>query len=318
MAGVQDIAQASLDRIAQSHDLDGIPTFLDFREALEASSPDAVLMAPVAEAHAAAALTAIEAGCHVLIEKPMATALSDAFQVVNAAEKRGVVVGVVQNWRAKSVGLALREAIGSGRIGRVGNVFFRYVRDREQPHLPAYLFDEPYPLLYAMAIHHFDLFRFALGENIVAVEGRPFTPPWSRYKSPPGVQLWMQTESGVPISYVGTFSSTNRHIAQENLIVEGAAGSISNESRWGEPPLLFSGRGDQQPVDLTAGEPVGVREQYDRADERYLEDFYGPSDSAERHFAQPRITSGPSRPSRRRGARVKPDTRWMSDSSSGR
>ncbi len=273
VVGVQDISPVSIDRVRESYALDNIPTFLDFREALEKTSCDAVLVSPVAEAHAAAALAAIQAGCHLLIEKPMVTVLADAFRIVHAVREKRVVVAVVQNWRAKSTGLALRQAIQSQRIGTVGNIFFRYVRDREQPHLPSYLFGEPFPLLHAVAIHHFDLFRYVIGENIVSVEGTTFTPPWSRYQSPPGIHLWMKTESGVSICYVGTFSSKNSHILQESLVVDGALGSLTNDSQWGEPPLLFSGVSTKAVVDLTDGQSRDIREQYNQADDNFLEDF---------------------------------------------
>jgi len=273
VVGIQDISQVSIDRVRESYALDNIPTFLDFREALEKTSCDAVLVSPVAEAHAAAALAAIQGGCHLLIEKPMVTVLADAFRIVHAAREKKVIVAVVQTWRAKSTGIALRQAVASKRIGTVGNIFFRYIRDREQPHLPSYLFKEPFPLLYAVSIHHFDLFRYVLGENIVSVQGTTFTPPWSRYQSPPGVHLWMKTESGVPISYVGTFSSKNSHILQESLIIDGATGSLTNDSQWGEPPLLFSGVNNKAIVDLTEGESCDIRDQYNQADDNFLEDF---------------------------------------------
>lgn len=274
VVGVHDIAEASLDRVRRNYALESVPTFVDFPEALRRTNPEAVLIAPAAEAHAEAALAAIAAGCHLLIEKPLATSLGDAIRIARAAQARGVVVSVVQNWRAKSMGLALQRAVASGQIGRVGNILFRYVRNREQPHLPAYLFEERYPLLYAMAIHHFDLFRFALGEKIVSVHGVGFTPPWSRYQSPPGVQLWMTTESGVAISYVGTFSSKNTHVAQESLIVEGALGSLTNDSQWGDPPLWLSGEQAREKIDLTADASRNVRDQYNEADEVYLADLH--------------------------------------------
>jgi predicted dehydrogenase len=275
VVGIQDIARSSLDRAAKQYDIGAIPTFTDFSRALAETAPDAVLVCPIAEAHAAAAAASLEAGCHVLMEKPMVTDLADARRIQALAQARRLVVSVVQNWRAKSVGLALRAAIRSGRIGQPGNIFFRYVRDREQPHLPAYLFDEPFPLLYAMAIHHFDLFRFGLGDNIVSVEGRSLTPPWSRYRSPPGVHLWMTTETGVGISYVGTFSSRNRHVPQESLVIDGSSGTLTNDSQWGDPPLLWSGPDSKGPVDLTADASRDVRDQYNGADDEYLSDFAG-------------------------------------------
>ncbi|MCH7564846.1 MAG: Gfo/Idh/MocA family oxidoreductase [Gemmatimonadetes bacterium] len=273
VVGVQDVAAASLERVTRNYPLDGIPTFSDLERALDAVPCDAVLICPSAEAHAAAALAAIGAGRHVLIEKPMVVQLADAFRIQHAAEERALVVSVVQNWRLKSVGSAFREAVRSGRIGRVGDIFFRYVRDRERPHLPDYLFEEPYPLLYAMSIHHFDLFRYALGENIESVEGRAFIPPWSRYRSPPFVHLWMRTGGGTVISYAGTFSSKNRHVPQESLVVDGSEGCLTNESQWCDPPLLFSSPDTDEPEDLTAGASRDVRDQYNQADDEYLRDF---------------------------------------------
>ena len=82
------------------------------------------------------------------------------------------MLAVVQNWRARSAGRALKRAVDEGRVGEISHVVFRYLRDREKPHLPDYLFDEPDPVLWAMGIHHLDLFRFVLGQEIVHVEGR--------------------------------------------------------------------------------------------------------------------------------------------------
>ncbi len=127
-----------------------------------------------------------------------------------------------------------------GDVGAVSHVFFRYVRDRELAGLPDYLFREAHPLLFAMAIHHFDLFRYALDQEIVHVEGRAFRPAWSRYEHPSGMQLWMETDGGVVISYVGTFSSRNGHLPLESLQVEGETGSLLNDSQYSEPPLWLS------------------------------------------------------------------------------
>lgn len=275
VVGVQDVSPESLARVTKDYPtLSGVPTFLKLEEALAKVACDTVLVSSEASAHATSALLALEANCHVLMEKPMVTRLADAFKLIGLGKKKGRVISIVQNWRSKSMGLALRDAVKSGKIGRVGNIFFRYVRNREHPHLPAYLFEEPYPLLYAMAIHHFDLFRFFLGENIVTVEGRGLTPPWSRYKSSPAVHLLMTSEKGVTISYAGTFSSKNNHVPQESLVVDGELGSLTNDSQWGEPPLLFSGGDEKTAVDLTAGVSRDIREQYNQADDHYLEDFY--------------------------------------------
>ena len=113
---------------------------------------------------------------HVLVEKPFVTELDEARELVELAEQRRLLLGVVQNWRTRSAGQALKRAVEQDRIGSVSHVVFRYLRDREAPHLPDYLFDEPDPILWAMGVHHLDLFRYALGEEIVRVEGRAARP----------------------------------------------------------------------------------------------------------------------------------------------
>jgi predicted dehydrogenase len=275
LVAAQDVTPENLNRLARAGVLPQERLFKDLKRALTEVASDVALVCPISEAHAAYVLEAIAFGRHALVEKPFVTRLSDGVAVARAAAEKGVTVGVVQNWRTKSVGQALRRAIQGGRVGRVGNIFFRFVRNREHARLPAYLFEERYPLLYAVTVHHLDLFRYILGEDIVTVSGKAFRPPWSRYRSYPGVMLTVQTESGVSISYSGTFSSQGRHAPQEGLVIDCERGTLTNESAWSDPPLLFSSSDAEVPEDLTA-EVKGrdVRSQYDLADDTILEDFY--------------------------------------------
>jgi predicted dehydrogenase len=274
LVGVQDVHEPSLARALEEGTIAPDQAFATLDGMIEATKPDALLVCPVHSAHAAAAEAGLAAGCHVLVEKPFTTELSDAVRLADSAEERGLVLGVVQNWRTKSVGQALRRAVAEGAIGEVSHIFFRYVRDRELPHLPEYLFEEPEPMLYALTIHHVDLYRWILGQEIALVDGRSFGPRWSRYAHPSGMHVWMETEAGVGISYVGTVSSRSAHIPWENLLVEGELGTLVTDSNTFDPPLLLSRRGDPEPVDLTAD--VMTREppdQYVLADRAILMNF---------------------------------------------
>jgi predicted dehydrogenase len=277
LAGVMDPAPEALDAsVAEGH-VDAARCFTDLEEMLAATTPDALLACPIIAAHGWAVRTGLEAGLHVLVEKPFVTDLHEARELAELAEARGRQLGVVQNWRTRSAGQALKRALDEQRIGAVSHIAFRYLRDREQPHLPDYLFDEPDPILWAMGIHHLDLFRYVLGEDVVRVEGRAARPAWSRYRVPSINDLWMETESGVVISYVASFSSRNAHIPQESLQVEGELGTIYNDSDYFEPPLWLSLRGqDGAAVDLTGDVPDAERAyqaQYDIADTAILQNF---------------------------------------------
>ena len=71
--------------------------FANFDEALEATKPDAVCIASYPETHAEFASKAMQAGCHVFVEKPLADSVQDALEIVNKAEhlNRKVVVGYI-------------------------------------------------------------------------------------------------------------------------------------------------------------------------------------------------------------------------------
>src|SRR5690554_5348547 len=77
--------------------LSGYPRFENFEEALAETKPDAVSINTWPNTHAEYALKAIEAGCHVFMEKPLATNIEDAEKVVAAAraKKRKLVLGYI-------------------------------------------------------------------------------------------------------------------------------------------------------------------------------------------------------------------------------
>jgi predicted dehydrogenase len=277
LVGVMDPAGPALEASISEGHVDAQRCFTDLGEMLASTRPDALLACPVIAAHGEAVQAGLRAGAHVLVEKPFVTDLAQARELTETAEARGLLLGVVQNWRTRSAAQALKRALDERRIGTVSHVVFRYLRDRERTHLPEYLFHEPDPILWAMGVHHFDLFRYVLGEEIVGVEGHAARPSWSRYRVPSINDLWMETDGGVVISYVASFSSRNAHIPQESLQVEGELGTIYNDSDYFEPPLWLSLRDSSAAVDLTADVPEADREyqrQYDIADIAILRNFH--------------------------------------------
>ncbi|MBS7699889.1 MULTISPECIES: Gfo/Idh/MocA family oxidoreductase [unclassified Chelatococcus] len=73
------------------------PRYEDLDEALEQTRPDAVSINSWPNTHASYAIKAIEAGCHVFMEKPIATTIEDAERVVAAAKThdRKLVLGYI-------------------------------------------------------------------------------------------------------------------------------------------------------------------------------------------------------------------------------
>ncbi|MHA1936580.1 MAG: Gfo/Idh/MocA family protein [Candidatus Thorarchaeota archaeon] len=275
LVAIHDPSDTSLRRATERGYLEHKDAYTDLDQMLSNTACDAILVSNPAQHHAVSIQKALEYNLHILVEKPFVTDIGKGKEIVKAIEEKGLVSCVIQNWRYKDVGRAMFTALKEGFLGRIGHVFFRYVRNRENPNYPAYIFEEDYPLLYAMGIHHLDLFRYILDDEVSNVTGHAFKPPWSMYKSETSVNLFIETEGGIPIVYTGSISSRNGGLFQENLLIEGEKGSLVNESQWLEPPLWFYPEGSKDKIELTAEiANNSTRQQYDISDQYILEKFY--------------------------------------------
>ena len=91
------VSRGEASRRELGAELGGLPGFGDYHEALAATRPDVVSINTYPETHGPFALAAIDAGCHVFCEKPLATTVEEAQAVVDAARARGrkLVVGYI-------------------------------------------------------------------------------------------------------------------------------------------------------------------------------------------------------------------------------
>ena len=96
-----------------------VPFFSDGREMLSQCKPDGVIVATPTEHHLAPTLASLDAGAHVLVEKPIMATLDEAEQVIARSQqtKRHVLVGHQRRYYAQ-VDRA-REIIADGTLGRL-------------------------------------------------------------------------------------------------------------------------------------------------------------------------------------------------------
>jgi len=90
-----------------------------YERMLEREPLDAVLILTPHTLHHGQILDALEAGLHVLVEKPMVCTTRHAEDVVTAARKSGKVVGVAYQRHFEPDYLYMREAAQSGKLGRL-------------------------------------------------------------------------------------------------------------------------------------------------------------------------------------------------------
>ncbi len=132
---------------------------------------DAVAICSPSGLHAEHTVAALEAGKHVLVEKPVATTAADALRVVRAAEKAraesGAVAGVVSQRRLEPQHVHLKELIDSGQLGKpvLGEALIRWFRDSDYYDFADWRKQAPGGgSLMNQGLHSVDLLRWLFGE----------------------------------------------------------------------------------------------------------------------------------------------------------
>ncbi|HYK63340.1 MAG TPA: Gfo/Idh/MocA family oxidoreductase, partial [Patescibacteria group bacterium] len=92
--------------------------YVDFDEMLAREHPDAVGIFTPNHLHCEFTVKALEAGAHVLVEKPMAPTAAEARRMVDAAAKARRVLMVAMQRRFGGVERAIKDALTSGAIGK--------------------------------------------------------------------------------------------------------------------------------------------------------------------------------------------------------
>ncbi|MBN9308547.1 Gfo/Idh/MocA family oxidoreductase [Devosia sp.] len=95
-----------------------VPHFADWREAL-AMGPEIVVVSSPPVAHEEQVIAALEAGAHVLVEKPFALSAGPARRMRDTAERLGKVLLVGFGWPAAPIFALARHLIDAGEVGRV-------------------------------------------------------------------------------------------------------------------------------------------------------------------------------------------------------
>lgn len=117
-----DVTQEAIDGFIQRMEIDSADApkaFTDAAAMYQQIKPDAVSIATPHTMHFAHAMAAIEAGCHVLMEKPMVTSAQDARMLDAAVKKSGKVLVVGYNTPCKARYQYIRNLIRDKKLGKL-------------------------------------------------------------------------------------------------------------------------------------------------------------------------------------------------------
>ena len=122
IVGLVDLNPANAEKIATEFGLADALRTPRLAEALEKLRPDIVFDCTIPLAHTEVTTTALQAGCHVLGENPLADSMANARTSVAAAQATGKLYAVMQNRRYQAAIRSLRQFLDTGAIGSVTTV----------------------------------------------------------------------------------------------------------------------------------------------------------------------------------------------------
>jgi UDP-N-acetylglucosamine 3-dehydrogenase len=116
---VQAICDPVKERVEEIAKKYGAKAYLDYKDMLKAKDIDAIVVAGPNALHAEQSIAALEAGKHVLCEKPMAVTREDAKAMLAAAKKSKKYLMIGLNQRLMPAHVRAKEILASGKLGKV-------------------------------------------------------------------------------------------------------------------------------------------------------------------------------------------------------
>lgn len=189
------VVDVSPERLAEAKEKYGVNGYADIPSMVAAEKPDLLVIASPTHLHRAHACAAMEAGCDVFLDKPMAESYESACAIAKCAEETGRKLMIFQPVRAHTDTNQLMELIASGKIGPLKSIRFTrmgYSRRSDWQSFKKY----GGGMLTNYGAHHIDQLLYMSGEKIsklfcttdvVATMG----------DADDVARIFMQTESGV-------------------------------------------------------------------------------------------------------------------------
>jgi predicted dehydrogenase len=112
-------ADAMEERRREANERFGCATYVDYHDLLADPKVELVLVATPSHLHTRVSIEALQAGKHVVCEKPMALSTADADAMIDAAKRAGRLLTVFHNRRFDPDFLKVKEVIDSGKLGPV-------------------------------------------------------------------------------------------------------------------------------------------------------------------------------------------------------
>ncbi|NOZ22427.1 MAG: Gfo/Idh/MocA family oxidoreductase [Planctomycetes bacterium] len=162
LVAVADAFKETAERVGGDFDVD---FYVDPRKLAQRDDVDCVIIATNDEAHVQPVAAAAAGGKHILLEKPIATTLSDADQIIRLCERANVKLMIGFILRFDNRYARVQEAVANGEIGELESIFCRRTNlVTSQERLKGRV-----SVLSFLGVHDFDMMRWVAGSEVKRV-----------------------------------------------------------------------------------------------------------------------------------------------------
>lgn len=246
-----------------------VPVVMDPKDLIHFDELDALVLCTPNDTHEEMAIDALEAGKHVLVERPLAVTSAGAARVVDAAERAGRVLSVGMPHRYRPEVVALRSFVEGRELGDLYAVRGSWLT-RSVPAMRSTWRSDPEiaggGALVDLGIPALDLCLWVIGFPAIKRVSCLLGPGSEGVEC--AASLMMETETGVAL----TLEVTDRLFAGEDRYYVRVMGSEGSGSL---PPLEVFKRLGGRPIEVTPRQPKprGGENPYTNAYRRLLDDF---------------------------------------------
>ncbi len=156
---VSDMREERLRQVKSRYPSVDVST--DFRTLLDNPEIDAIAIATPVSTHYDLALQALQAGKHVMVEKPMTSSTEQALRLIDEADRRGLTLLVDHTFVYTGAVRKIKEIVDAGRLGDI------YYYDSTRVNLG--LFQHDVDVLWDLAVHDLAIMNFILPTTPCAV-----------------------------------------------------------------------------------------------------------------------------------------------------
>ena len=225
-------------RVANYHDK------MDFQIGWQAEA-DAVMIGTVPDTHYDLARMALEAGKHVLVEKPMTLNTEQGRMLAELAKKNNRVLAVVHNFQFSRAAHAFRRAVAAGKIGRIRAVYGVQLCNHKR-NIPAWCDELPLGLFFDESPHFYYLFRWLTSGHCELLNASVWRS--KTYKNTPRfVSAEYVSADNFPVYLHINFDSS---LTEWHVLVVGDKGTMDIDV-WRDIPIYLPNDGVHTAVDIS-------------------------------------------------------------------